>query len=88
MVAHIKRVAFLGVNAVSVAVQVHLAPGHNAFNMVGLADKSGAESRERVCAALSAMGLAHQRQFRAPHNSASMAALVGGGRYAGRPRPT
>ena len=58
MVAHIKTVAFLGVDAVSVDVHVHLAPGHNAFTVVGLPDKSVAESRERVRAALSAMGLA------------------------------
>ena len=58
MVAHIKTVTFLGVDAVAVDVQVHLAPGHNAFTVVGLPDKSVAESRERVRAALSAMGLA------------------------------
>ena len=58
MVAHIKTVAFHGVDAVPVDVQVHLAPGQNAFNVVGLPDKSIAESRERVRAALSAIGLA------------------------------
>ena len=31
MVAHIKTVAFLGLDAVAVDAQVHLAPGHNAF---------------------------------------------------------
>ena len=45
MVAYIKTVAFLGVDAVSVDVQVHLATGHNAFTAVGLPDKSVAESR-------------------------------------------
>ena len=58
MVAHIKTVAFQGVDALPVDVQVHLAPGQNAFNLVGLPDKSIAESRERVRAALSAIGLA------------------------------
>ncbi len=58
MVAHIKTIAFQGVDAVPVEVQVHLAPGQNAFNVVGLPDKSIAESRERVRAALSAIGLA------------------------------
>ena len=58
MVAHIKTIAFQGVDAVPVDVQVHLAPGQNAFNVVGLPDKSIAESRERVRAALSAIGLA------------------------------
>lgn len=58
MVAHIKTIAFQGVDAVPVEVQVHLAPGQNAFTVVGLPDKSIAESRERVRAALSAIGLA------------------------------
>ena len=58
MVAHIQTIAFQGVDALPVDVQVHLAPGQNAFNVVGLPDKSIAESRERVRAALSAVGLA------------------------------
>ena len=58
MVAHIQTIAFQGVDAVPVEVQVHLAPGQNAFSVVGLPDKSIAESRERVRAALSAIGLA------------------------------
>ena len=58
MVAHIKTIAFQGVDAVPIDVQVHLAPGQNAFTVVGLPDKSVAESRERVRAALSAIGLA------------------------------
>ena len=52
MVAHIKTIAFSGVEAVPVDVQVHLAPGQNAFTIVGLPDKSIAESRERVRAAI------------------------------------
>ena len=58
MVANIQTIAFQGVDAVPVEVQVHLAPGQNAFNVVGLPDKSVAESRERARAALSAIGLA------------------------------
>ena len=58
MVAHIKTIAFQGVEAQPIDVQVHLAPGQNAFTVVGLPDESVAESRERVRAALSAMGLA------------------------------
>ena len=58
MVAHIKTIAFQGVEALPIDVQVNLAPGQNAFTVVGLPDKSVAESRERVRAALSAMGLA------------------------------
>ena len=58
MVANINTVDFQGVDAVPVEVQVHLAPGQNAFTVVGLPDKSVAESRERVRAALTAVGLA------------------------------
>lgn len=58
MVANIQTIAFQGVEAVAVEVQVHLAPEQNAFNVVGLPDKSVAESRERMRAALSAIGLA------------------------------
>lgn len=57
MVAHIRTIAFHGVDALAVDVQVHLAPGQNAFTVVGLPDKSVAESRERVRAALAAVGL-------------------------------
>ena len=60
MAAHIKTVAFLGVDAVAVGVQMHLAPCYKAFTVFGLPDKSVAESRERMRAALSAMGLALQ----------------------------
>lgn len=58
MVAHVSTVAFLGVDARPVDVQVHIAGGLPAFNIVGLADKAVGESRERVRAALSAIGLA------------------------------
>jgi magnesium chelatase family protein len=57
MVAHIKSVAFQGVDTVTVDVQVHMASGLPAFSIVGLGDKAVAESRERVRAALSALGL-------------------------------
>ena len=58
MIAHVATVAFQGIEAVPVDVQVHIAPGVVAFNIVGLADKAVAESRERVRAALNAVGLA------------------------------
>ena len=58
MVANIQTIAFQGVEAAAVEVQVHLEPGQDAFNVVGLPDKSVAESRERVRAALLAIGLA------------------------------
>ncbi|MCC2111712.1 MAG: ATP-binding protein, partial [Hyphomicrobiales bacterium] len=58
MVAHVTTVAFEGIEAVPVDVQVQIAPGLPAFNVVGLPDKAVAESRERVRSALIASGLA------------------------------
>jgi magnesium chelatase family protein len=57
MVAHVATVAFLGLEARAVECQVHLAPGLPKFLVVGLPDKAAAEGRERVHAALSAIGL-------------------------------
>ncbi|MEM9330279.1 MAG: YifB family Mg chelatase-like AAA ATPase [Pseudomonadota bacterium] len=58
MVSKVKTVAFQGVEAVPVDVQVMVAPGKMNFSIVGLPDKAVAESRERVYAALHASGLA------------------------------
>ncbi|PTQ08581.1 AAA family ATPase [Sphingomonas oleivorans] len=58
MVAHISTVAFLGLEARAVEVQVQVTPGLPAFIIVGLPDKAVAESRERVRGALAAIGLA------------------------------
>ncbi len=58
MVAHVNTVAFHGIEARNVDVQVHIAAGLPAFTVVGLPDKAVAESRERVRAALGALGLA------------------------------
>jgi len=58
MVASVSTVAYLGLEARAVEVQVQLIPGLPAFNVVGLADKAVAESRERVRGAISALGLA------------------------------
>lgn len=58
-VAHIYTVAFQGIEAREVDVQVHIGDGSTGvFNVVGLGDKAVGESRERVRAALSAIGLA------------------------------
>lgn len=61
-VAHVSTVTFVGIEAREVDVQVHMAAasGENAGKMsiVGLPDKAVAESRERVRAALHAIGLA------------------------------
>jgi magnesium chelatase family protein len=57
-VSHIYTVAFQGIEAREVDVQVHIADsGAGQFAVVGLADKAVAESRERVRAALAAIGL-------------------------------
>jgi len=58
MVATVATVAYLGLEARGVEVQVQLSTGLPAFIIVGLPDKAVAESRERVRAALSAIGLA------------------------------
>ena len=58
MVARINTVAFQGVETLDIDVQVHMANGLPTFTVVGLPDKAVAESRERVRAALGALGLA------------------------------
>ncbi len=58
MVQHVSTVAFEGIEARIVDVQVQVAPGLPAFNVVGLADKAVSEARERVRSALIASGLA------------------------------
>jgi len=58
LVAIVSTVAYLGLEARGVEVQCQIAPGVPAFAVVGLPDKAVAESRERVRAALSAIGLA------------------------------
>ncbi|MGH7072832.1 MAG: YifB family Mg chelatase-like AAA ATPase, partial [Stellaceae bacterium] len=58
MVARVRSVAFQGIDVLDVETQVVIASGLPAFNIVGLPDKTVAESRERVRAALTAMGLA------------------------------
>jgi len=57
MVAHVNTVAFQGVDVVEVDVQVQMGAGLPAFTIVGLPDKAVGESRERVRAALQALGL-------------------------------
>jgi magnesium chelatase family protein len=58
MVQRVSTVAFQGIEARAVDVQVQVAPGLPAFNVVGLPDKAVSEARERVRAALIASGLA------------------------------
>ena len=58
MVQRVATVAFEGIEARAVDVQVQVAPGLPAFNIVGLPDKAVSEAKERVRAALIASGLA------------------------------
>ena len=58
MTAHIATVAFLGIDVLAIDVQVQMAAGLPSFAIVGLPDKAVGESKERVRAALNALGLA------------------------------
>src|SRR5712692_4636504 len=58
MVQRVSTVAFEGIEARAVDVQVQVAPGLPAFTVVGLPDKAVSEARERVRSALIASGLA------------------------------
>jgi magnesium chelatase family protein len=58
MIVRVATVAFEGIEARPVDVQVQIANGNVVFTVVGLGDKAVAESRERVRAALNASGLA------------------------------
>jgi magnesium chelatase family protein len=57
MVQRVSTVAFEGIEARAVDVQVQVAPGLPAFAIVGLPDKAVSEARERVRSALIASGL-------------------------------
>ena len=57
MTARAATVAFQGIEAVAVDVQAQFTNGQVHFNIVGLGDKAISESRERVRAALHAIGL-------------------------------
>ena len=52
MVQRVSTVAFEGIEARAVDVQVQVAPGLPAFAIVGLPDKAVSEARERVRSAL------------------------------------
>jgi len=58
VVARINTIAFQGVDVQSIDVQVQISNGLPAFTIVGLPDKAVAESKERVRAALHALGIA------------------------------
>ena len=58
MVARVSTVAFQGIEARDVDVQVQVASGIPSFAIVGLPDKAVSEAKERVRAALGAVGMA------------------------------
>src|SRR5262249_46321133 len=58
MVARVATVAFQGIEAVPVSVQVQFVPGLVAFLVVGLPDKAVGGRRERVRAPTTSLGLA------------------------------
>src|SRR6188472_2124016 len=58
MVSRVATVAFEGIEARQVDVQVQITPGLVAFAIVGLPDKAVSEARERVRGAMIASGLA------------------------------
>ena len=57
LVARINTVAFQGISVRSIDVQVTVSGGQVTFALVGLPDKAVGESKERVRAALHALGL-------------------------------
>lgn len=57
MVSRVTTVAFEGTTVLDIDVQVQMSSGMPRFNLVGLPDKAVGESRERVRAALFALGL-------------------------------
>ncbi len=57
MVARIKTVAFVGMEATDIDIQVRISSGLPSFQIVGLADKAVAESRDRIRNAIESLGL-------------------------------
>lgn len=57
MISEVKTLTFHGIDVVDVSVQTHISSGIPAFTLVGLADKTIAESKERVRAALNSIGI-------------------------------
>ncbi|MDR0555860.1 MAG: YifB family Mg chelatase-like AAA ATPase [Holosporaceae bacterium] len=57
MQATVKTVSFIGITATEIEVQIQVLNGLPAFTIVGLPDKTVAESRERIRAALFSMGI-------------------------------
>jgi magnesium chelatase family protein len=56
--ANVKTVSFLGVSTIEIDVQLQMLNGLPSFTIVGLPDKTVAESRERIRACLYSLGVA------------------------------
>lgn len=57
MVARIKTIAFNGMQAIDVDVQVRISAGLPSFQIVGLADKAVGESKDRIRNAIESLGI-------------------------------
>jgi magnesium chelatase family protein len=57
MTSFVQTVAFRGISVIRVDVQIHLSNGLPSFTIVGLPDKTVAESRERIRASFSSLNL-------------------------------
>ncbi len=57
MNSYIKTIAIEGITTKEIDVEIHIANGLPSFNIVGMAEKSVSESKERLRAAFSSMGL-------------------------------
>jgi len=58
MISKINTISFQGIEVIDVTAEVHMSSGTPNFFIVGLADKTIGEARERIRAALSSIGLA------------------------------
>jgi magnesium chelatase family protein len=56
-IAKVSTVAFCGIDAQKIDVQVHVGPGLPVFSIVGLPDKSIGEAKERIRAVFNTIGL-------------------------------
>ena len=57
MLSVTRSVAFAGIHVLKIEIEVQITNGLPSFSIVGLADKAITESKERVRAALHALGL-------------------------------
>lgn len=56
-IARVKTVAFIGLTATEIDIQIHIGPGLPIFTIVGLPDKSIGEAKERIRAVFNVLGI-------------------------------